>query len=380
MQTLDRKQTIKNLINNNSLSIICSVENINNIENNKNIVAVVSDTEISLSIPVVKTDTVYTSLLNEETINCDAVLLNVSEYSKKELIEISEFYNNKNIELLFKVKDLYDVAKVRQLKPELIILGSDVYCAGAVHPVILKSLIDWDCSILLNKGNSTAGLSLAYEYGFKGLYTDEDISAVDLNININYEHSLFLEKLYSRRSSVRPLIKAGGLSNKADIIECINNGADIIGINMTLLNYDNISDLLKELKVINNNAVVVIEISDNDILLDKSAVHLVISGLADGIEHKCNGSLINSYKNVLDMSEISEKNSLKPVMYSGSVNDLWDKDIENIRLWLSASEAEDINKIVRIFSPELINLDFDKILVNKRNDLMGFFKSIKYKK
>lgn len=380
MQTLDRKQTIKNLINNNSLSIICSVENINNIENNKNIVAVVSDTEISLSIPVVKTDTVYTSLLNEETINCDAVLLNVSEYSKKELIEISEFYKNKNIELLFKVKDLYDVAKVRQLKPELIILGSDVYSAGAVHPVILRSLIDWDCSILLNKGNSTAGLSLAYEYGFKGLYTDEDISSVDVNININYEHNLFLEKLYSRRSTVRPLIKAGGLSNKADIIECINNGADIIGINMTLLNYDNISDLLKELKVINNKTVIVLEISDNDILLDKSAVHLVISGLTDGIEHKCNGSLINSYKNVLDMSEISEKNSLKPVMYSGSVNDLWDKDIENIRLWLSASEAEDINKIVRIFSPELINLDFDKILVNKRNDLMGFFKSIKYKK
>lgn len=382
MQTLENKKSIKNLIKNNSLNIICSVENINNIENNldKNITAVVSDTEININIPVIKTGTVYTSLLNEEQINCDAVLLNVSEYSKKELIEISEFYNNKNIELLFKVKDLFDVAKVRQLKPELIILGSDVYSAGAVHPVILNSLIDWECAILLNKGNSNAGLSLAHEYGFKGLYTDEDITAVNADVNIDFEHTLFLEKLYSRRSSVRPLIKAGGLKNKADIIECINNGADIVGINVTLSNISNISDLLKELKVINNKTVIVLEISDNDILLDKSAVNLVISGLADGIEHKSNGSLVNSYKNVLDMSDISEKNSLVPVMYSGSINDLWDKDIENLRLWLSASEAEDINKIVRIFNPELINLDYDKILINKRNDLMGFFRSIKYKK
>lgn len=379
MQTLEKKQSIKDLLKNNSLNIICSAKNINNI-NDKNILAVLSDTEISINKPVIMTGTVYTSLLNEEQVNCDAVLLNVSEYSKKEIIEISEFYNNKNIELLYKIKDLYDVAKVRQLKPQLIILGSDIYSAGAAHPVILKSLIDWDCTMFLNKGNSSAGISLAHEYGFAGLYTDKEINTLNTNINITYEHGVFLEKLYSRRTSVRPLIKAGGLNNKEDIIECINNGADIIGINIDLLNYDNIFDLLKELKVINNKAVVVLEVNGNDLMLDKSVVNLVLSGLADGIEHKHNGSLVNSYKNVLDMSDISEKNSLIPVMYSGSVNNLWDKDITDIRLWLSVSCADDINNVVRIFNPELINLDYETVLKNKRNDLMGFIKSIKYKK
>ncbi len=273
---LKNKSNLINTIKTRNSNIICSSQLADMIP--ENILSAVIGDNSSCSKDVIKLQKGINNSLN-----ADGIIINVAEYSKQQIIQIHEQSKIQGIDVLYKIASVNDIAKVRSIKAEVLILGSDEISANNVNPYILKMLIDWETVCFLNCSNDGISMQHILEYGFTGVYSENYINTESFDIDENM-----------KKSSIRPLLKAKNIIDNDELNICIKKDIDMTGFLFDKHNKSNIISMLENIN--NKNCVKVLEVYDSSII--DEALLLIKSGLADCIEDNTNMQkyTANAYK------------------------------------------------------------------------------------
>lgn len=358
------KTNLIDKLTNNKQNIICDVMLMDKI--NADISAVlVKDAACNISsIPSIYNGDIRSASINQLQ-HFDGVILNVVEFSKDEIKIFSQMFENNNISVIYNISNINDIVKIRFLKPKVVIISQNTI----QNPVAVKLNIDWECSCILNPKNN---ISMAYinEYGFSGLYAE---SFIDENISILKDiikPSMYLDKLYIKKSSIRPLLKASKVSSTNEIDLCAAAGIDMVSIIFDENNIDNVINLLSLCK--HNNKVAALEVYDSK--LAGRAEELINMGMADCIENNTdsNSYIPCSYQRASAFS--NNINNITPLLVD---NDAFIKENTLYTPWLSFMEGEDMTSIIKLNNIELIEFNIQKY--NTIDKIRELIKKIKYK-
>ena len=363
---LQNKSNLKNILNKRTSNIICSSQ-IADIFPENIVSAVIIDNHVSCGKNIIQLHKGINNLSN-----ADGIIINVADYSKQQIMQIHEENKKQGIDVLYKITSVNDIAKVRSTKAEIVIIGSDEITANSINPYILKMLIDWEALCLLNC--STDGISMQHilEYGFSGVYSESYINAESFDINTNIKPSGYLSKLYVKKSSIRPLIKAKNITDNEELNLCLKKDIDMAGFLFDKHNKSNIISMLKNIK--DKNCVKVLEVYNNDMF--EEALSLINDGLADCIEDNTDTAeyIVNSYKRY---SLINTKNTfIEPIMVE-NIDIVRNKAEIHNPLWLSFQEDSDMMSIIKEYKVELI--EFNIKTYNTIDKITEIIKKIKYK-
>lgn len=362
---LKNKSNLKNILKNSSSNIICRNIYADNINTDIQAVIVKDEEVCNLDIPKLFTGNIN-NLSNKDI---DGIIINVSEYSKGQIININENYSH--LDIIYKVSNVHDIAKIRSLKPDIVIIGSDNIYNNSINPYILKMLIDWDCLFLLNCGNMSISLQHIYEYGFSGIYSESNINIINYNVDENIKPADYLSKLYIKKSSIRPLLKAKNIENQEELDICIKKDIDMVGFLFDKHNKSNIINMLNNMH--NKNFVKVLEVYDESLIQD--ALNIINLGLADCIENNSSKEYIeNSFKR---HSIINNKSTLLEPLIIENINVLENNIEIHNPLWITYQEDMDIMSIIKIYGVELIEFNIKKY--NTEEKISEIIKKIKYK-
>lgn len=363
---LQNKSNLINTIKTRNSNIICSSQLADMIS--KNILsAVIVDNNSLCSKNIITLQKGINNLLNT-----DGIIINTSEYSKQQIINIHKEYQNKGIEILYKVASINDIAKVRSVRAEILILGSDDITVNNVNPYILKMLIDWEAVCILNCSNDGISMQHILEYGFAGVYSENYINTESFNIDEHIISTNYLSKLYMKKSSIRPLLKAKNIMDIDELNVCLKKGIDMAGFLFDKHNKSNIINMLNSIKDI--NCVKVLEVYDTSMV--DEALSLVENGFADCIEDNANMQkyTANTYKRY---SLVNTKNTfIEPLMIE-SIDIIKNNTVIHNPLWLSFQEDRDMMSIIKEYKVELIEFDIKKY--NTMDKITEIIKKIKYK-
>ena len=362
---LKNKSNLKNILKNSSSNIICRNIYADNI--NKDIAAVIiKDEEVcNLDIPKLFTGNIN-NLSNKDI---EGIIINTEEYSKKQINDINDKYSH--LDIIYKVSNVHDIAKIRSLKPEILIIGSDNIHNNGINPYILKMLIDWDSLFLLNCGNMSISMQHIYEYGFSGIYSESNINIINNIIDENIKRIGYLSKLYMKKSSIRPLLKVQHIENQEELEICIKKDIDMAGFLFDKHNKSNIINMLKNIS--NKNIVKILEVYDESLIQD--ALNIINSGLADCIENNSSKEYIeNSFKR---HSIINNKNTFLEPLIIENISVLENSVEIHNPLWITYNEDIEIMSIIKIYGVELIEFDIKKY--NTEEKISEIIKKIKYK-
>ena len=362
---LKNKSNLKNILKNSSSNIICRNLYADNINTDIQAVIVKDEEICSLDIPRLFAGNIN----NLSNIDADGIIINVSEYSKGQIININDKYSH--LDIIYKVSNVHDIAKIRSLKPEILIIGSDNIYNNGINPYILKMLIDWDSLFLLNCGNMSISMQHIYEYGFSGIYSESNINIINYNVDENIKRRDYLSKLYMKKSSIRPLLKVKNIENQEELEICIKKDIDMIGFSFDKHNKSNIINMLKSIQA--KNVVKVLEVHDESLIRD--VLNIINSGLADCIENNSSEEYIeNSFKR---HSIINNKNTFIEPLIIENINVLENNVEIHNPLWITYQEDIDIMSIIKIYGVELIEFDIKKY--NTEEKISEIIKKIKYK-
>ena len=179
----------------------------------------------------------------------DAVLLIASILSDTELKRLYKRTKELGMEALVEVHSPRDIDRVKKIRPTLVGINSrnlKDFRIDLLHPVRLKSLIDWDTRIIFESGiRYGEDVALAISCGFNGVLVGESVMRdarllEDVNgiVKNNFKRDLarkdFWQKLYKRltlkgRTVTKPLVKICGITNREDAELAVNLGADLLG-------------------------------------------------------------------------------------------------------------------------------------------------------
>ncbi|MDE7315552.1 MAG: hypothetical protein K2N11_07600, partial [Mucispirillum sp.] len=173
---LQNKSKLINTIKTRNLNIICSSQLADMIPDNI-LSAVIIDDNLLCRKNIIKLQKGI-----DNSLNVDGIIINTAEYSKQQIMQIHEKYQNQNIDVLYKIASINDIAKVRSTKAEILILGSDDIYTNNVNPYILKMLIDWNAVYFLNCSNGGISMQHILEYGFAGVYSENYINTASFNV------------------------------------------------------------------------------------------------------------------------------------------------------------------------------------------------------
>ena len=362
---LKNKSNLKNILKNSSSNIICRNIYADNIH--KDIAAVIIRDEEVCNMEYPK---LFAGNINNlSNIDADGIIINVSEYSKGQIININDKYSH--LDIIYKVSNVYDIAKIRSLKPEILIIGSDNIHNNSINPYILKMLIDWDSLCLLNCGNMSISMQHIYEYGFSGIYSESNINIINYNVDENIKPADYLSKLYMKKSSIRPLLKVKNIENQEELEICIKKDIDMIGFSFDKHNKSNIINMLKSIQA--KNVVKVLEVHDESLIQD--VLNIINSELADCIENNSSEEYIeNSFKR---HSIINNKNTFIEPLIIENISVLENNVEIHNPLWITYQEDIDIMSIIKIYGVELIEFDIKKY--NTEEKISEIIKKIKYK-
>lgn len=359
------KTNIIDEITNNKLSIVCDASLMDKI-NSTNIRAVlVSDIYSKNNKPLIYNGDVRSVSLNQLS-EFEAVAVNAKDYTKQELVSFSSMIESINTSLIYIVSGVADIVKIRSLKPQVVVINQH----PNQNPVALKLNIDWKCSCMLNPLKNNIQLEYILEYGFAGIYADRYINEQMVLSDDNILSSCYLDRLYMKKSSIRPLLKASGIKDMCATEVCAETGIDMLGFLFDNKNKSNIIDMLKFCK--ENNKVACLEVFDNTMIND--ALSLIEQGYADCIENHTGEEkyTANSY-NVFSAFN-STVNGIAPVL-AESVSVIEDNNITTP--WLSFLESEDMMRIIKQYNVELIEFKIKEY--NTKDKIKELIKKIKYK-
>lgn len=359
------KTNIIDEISNNKLSILCNASLMDKI-NSSNIRAVlVSDINSRSHKPLIYNGDIRSVSLNQLSV-FEAVAVNVKDYTKQELVSFSSMIESVNASLIYLVSSVVDIVKIRSLKPQVVVINQQSH----QNPVALKLNIDWNCSCLLNPLKNNIQLEYIIEYGFAGIYADRYINEQMVLSDDNIALSCYLDKLYMKKSSIRPLLKTSGIKDILEVELCAETGIDMLGFLFDNENKSNIIDMLKFCK--ENNKVVCLEVFDNTMLND--ALSIIEQGYADCIENHTgiDDYTANSYNVFSAFNNVV--NGVTPVL-TESVSVIENNNITTP--WLSFTESEDMMRIIKQYNVELI--EFKIAEYNTKDKIKELIKKIKYK-
>lgn len=363
---LQNKSNLINTIKTRNSNIICSSQLADMIPENI-LSAVIVDDNSSCSKDVIKLQKGI-----DNSLNAEGIIINVAEYSKQQIMQIHEKSQKQGIVVLYKIASVSDIAKVRSIKAEVLILGSDEAAVNNVNPYILKMLIDWNAVCLLNCSNDGISMQHILEYGFAGVYSENYINTKSFDIDKNIKSTNYLSKLYMKKSSIRPLLKAKNIVDIDELNTCIKKDIDMTGFLFDKHNKSNIISMLENIK--DKNCVKVLEVYDSSMI--DEALSLIEKGLADCIEDNTNMQkyTANTYKRY---SLVNTKNTfIEPLMVE-SVDVVKNNTEIHNPLWLSFQEDSDMMSIIKEYKVELIEFDVKKY--NTIDKITEIIKKIKYK-
>ena len=363
---LQNKSNLINTIKTRNSNVICSSQLADMIPENI-LSAVIVDDNSSCRKDVVKLQKGINNSLNAE-----GIIINASEYSKQQIMQIHEQSKTQGVDVLYKIASVNDIAKIRSTKAEVLILGSDDISTNNVNPYILKMLIDWEAVCFLNCSGDGISMQHILEYGFAGVYSENYINTESFDIYENVKSTNYLSKLYMKKSSIRPLLKAKNIMDSDELAVCLKKDIDMTGFLFDKHNKSNIINMLNSLK--DKNCVKVLEVYDADMI--DEALLLVENGLADCIEDNTNMQryTANTYKRY---SLINTKNTFVEPLMIESI-DIIKNNIEiHNPLWLSLQDGRDMMSIIKEYKVELI--EFDIKTYNTIDKITEMIKKIKYK-
>lgn len=163
---LQNKSNLINTIKTRNSNVICSSQLADMIPENM-LSAVIVDDNSSCRKDVVKLQKGINNSLNAE-----GMIINASEYSKQQIMQIHEQSKTQGVDVLYKIASVNDIAKIRSVKAEVLILGSDDISTNNVNPYILKMLIDWEAVCLLNCSGDGISMQHILEYGLADCIED----------------------------------------------------------------------------------------------------------------------------------------------------------------------------------------------------------------
>lgn len=308
----------------------------------------------------------------DNSLNADGIIINTAEYSKQQIMQIHEKYQKQGVDILYKIASINDIAKVRSIKAEILILGSDDIYTNNVNPYILKMLIDWNAVYFLNCSSDVISMQHILEYGFAGVYSENYINTASFDVNENIKSTNYLSKLYMKKSSIRPLLKAANIMDSDELNICLKKDIDMTGFLFDKHNKSNIISMLKSIK--DKNCVKVLEVYD-DSMIDEASL-LVDEGLADCIEDNTNMQryTANTYKRY---SLVNAENTFIEPLIIENVDIIKNNAEIYSPLWLSFQEDSDMMSIIKEYKVELIEFDIKKY--NTMNKITEIIKKIKYK-
>ncbi len=363
---LQNKSNLINTLKTRNLNIVCSSQLAYMIPDNM-LSAIIIDDNSLYSKNIIKLQKGINDALNS-----DGIIINVAEYSKQQIIQIHEKYQKQGIYILYKVSNIYDIAKVRSIKADILILGSDDISINNLNPYILKMLIDWNAVCLLNCSIDGISMQHILEYGFAGVYSETYINTDSFDIDENIISTNYLSKLYMKKSSIRPLLKAKNINNSNELNICLKKDIDMVGFLFDKYNKSNIISMLRNIK--DKNCVKVLEVYDSSITGE--ALSLVNGGLADCIEDNTNMQkyIANTYKRY---SLLNTKNTfIEPLMIE-SIDIIKNNTEIHNPLWISFQEDSSMMSIIKEYKVELIEFDIKKY--NTADTINEIIKKIKYK-
>ena len=362
---LQNKSNLINIIKTRNLNVICSSQLADMLSDNI-LSAVIVDNNSLCRKDIVKLQK------GIDNLNADGVIINTSDYSKKQILQIHNECQTQGIEILYKVISINDIAKVCCTKAEILILGSDDIPANNINPYILKMLIDWDAVCFLNCSGDGISMQHILEYGFAGVYSENYINTESFDIYENIKSTNYLSKLYMKKSSIRPLLKAKNIVDSDELNICLKKDIYMAGFLFDKHNKSNIISLLKIIK--DKNCIKVLEIYDKSII--DEALSLVNNGLADCIEDNTNMQIYtaNTYKRY---SLMNTKNTFIEPLLIEYIDIIKNKAEFHNPLWLSFQEDRNMMSIIKEYKVELIEFDIKKY--NTVDKITEIIKKIKYK-
>ena len=363
---LQNKSNLINTIKTRNSNIICSSQLADMIAENILSAVIVDDNSICSK------DVIKLQKGINNSLNADGIIINVSEHSKQQIIQIHEQSKKQGIDVLYKASSVNDIAKVRSVKAEILILGSDDISVNNVNPYILKMLIDWEALCLLNCSNDGISMQHILEYGFAGVYSENYINAESFDVDESIKSTNYLSKLYMKKSSIRPLLKAKNIADNDELAVCIKKDIDMTGFLFDKHNKSNIISMLENIK--NQSCVKVLEVYDSSMI--DEALSLIEKGLADCIEDNTNMQkyTANTYKRY---SLVNTKNTFVEPFMIDSVDVVKNNTEIHNPLWLSLQEDSDMMSIIKEYKVELIEFDVKKY--NTVDKITEMIKKIKYK-
>lgn len=291
--------------------------------------------------------------------NFAGIIISACDYTKNEIKNIKSNIKD-NVNIIFIVKNVYDIGKIRSFLPKLVIISSK----DNHNPLVLKMNIDWECDFIYENHNENIATQLLLEYGFSGSYNGNEMVILKEKTE-NNNH--YLTSLYAKKSSIRPLLKATGVESVDEMEICVNHGIDLVGLPFKSDNQNNIIELLenKEYK----NIIKSLEVTE-ELMLNKAV------SLANNYNNLCieNNSHIKGYipKSYNLISENS--NSLSPnVISENHLEHIKD----NKRYWLALSKGKNIENIIKQYNIELILFNIKEY--NTEEKIIKLKKLVKYK-
>lgn len=358
------KTNLIDKLTNNKQNVICDIMLTEKINTNISAILVKDIACIINNIPSIYNGDIRSVSINQLK-HFDGVILNVMEFSKDGIKIFSQLFANNNISVIYNISNTNDIIKIRFLKPKVVIISQNTI----QNPVAVKLNIDWQCSCILNPKTN---ISMAYinEYGFSGLYAE---SFIDENLCVSKDKVYavnYLDKLYIKKSSIRPLLKASNITLQEEINLCIENGIDMVGLRLHENSIDKTINLLKICK--NNNKITAIEVYDSNSII--IAEELVSSGMADCIENHTDSNLYIPCSYKLASAFNNNINNITPLLVDNAV---FIKDNNIYTPWLSFMEGEDMTSIIKLHNIELIEFNIQNYKTTDK--IKELIKKIKYK-
>lgn len=343
--------------------------------------------------------------IGEKFFRRETVVIEASSAGKKALEDAcGEVEASGRIPLL-KAADASDIAKVRFMRPNTLLLSDEGAAKGEadkIIPVILREFVDWKCSFVYQASSPCPFTdNLVRDEGFGGVLRG-NASSPAASGAAGESRRGFWTKLFRRRRYTRPLVKIGGIKRSQDANLASGLGADIIGFELSS-GAENIIGLINSLPETESAMVVSVPEGRED--LYKIAAELLEQGKIDAVEF--DGKCPEDHCSALAGSAFYRKRTassyddVKAMGYYGEARAMLDPftasaeeassgliygyvDDVSRNLWLSGGiGCHNVKNMVKKFRPELVEASecLNGADGGKDPQLMrAFFKEVLYAK